>query len=283
MSSHHHSQQLSDPNFIRLQNLRLNDDPASGAIQISHRRTSSLNGTADSEHGLSGKTQLASSNRMPTIDDDFKLYDQNKFITASKFTGPKLPAANAMPSASPKHQLHAVKAPIGFRNSASPTHSLGGMSQHSVYENIDHYSPSITQQPLPPPPSYSHYVSSGKSAIGCGTYEVIGKKYDPSDSGLSRFTHTPQPDEMDPSHIYENLGNVPPSKWMIAHIYSLTRKTDYIHRVLNNVMMAFFSCTQGNARRRRAFRRRCPRNRSHPFTLNSRWTTTHPAHTCSRS
>lgn len=211
MASHHHSQQLSDPNFIRLQNLRLTDDPASNAIQISHRRTSSLNGTSDSDHGLSGKTQLATSNRMPTIDDDFKLYDQNKFITASKFTGPKLPATNTLPSASPKHQLHAIKAPINFRNSSSPTHSISSLSQHSVYENIDHYSPSITQQPLPPPPSYSHYVSSGKSTgIGCGTYEVIGKKYDANDGG--RFTHTPQPDDLDPSHIYENLGNVPPSE-----------------------------------------------------------------------
>lgn len=216
MASHHHSQQLSDPNYIlRLQNLRLNDDPATNnAIQISHRRTSSLNGTSDSDHGLSGKPQLASSNRMPTIDDDFKLYDQNKFITASKFTGPKTSATNTMPAASPKHQLYAIKAPINFRNSASPTHSLSGISQHSVYENIDNYSPSITQQPLPPPPAYSHYVSSGnsKSAIGCGTYEVIGKKYDGNDSAMNRFTHTPQPDDLDPSHIYENLGNAPASE-----------------------------------------------------------------------
>lgn len=217
-SHHHHSQQLSDPNYIhRLQNMRLNDDPATNnAIQISHRRTSSLNGTADSDHshGLSGKTQLASSNRMPTIDDDFKLYDQNKFITASKLTGPKMIATNSMSSTLPKQQLHPIKAPMNFRNSVSPTHSLSGISQHSVYENIDHYSTSITQQPLPPPPAYSHYASSGnsKSAIGCGTYEVIGKKYD--DSVMNRFTHTPQPvDDLDPSHIYENLGNAPPSEF----------------------------------------------------------------------
>lgn len=209
--SSHHTQSLSDPNYLlRLQNLRLNDDVATNnAIQVSHRRTSSLNGTADNEIGFSGKSQIATSNRMPTIEDDYKLYDQNKFITASKLMGPKF--TSNIQTTSPKHQMNALKMPIIYRNNSSPTHSISGLSQQSVYENIEHYNPSITQQPLPPPPppSYSHYVTSNiKSNIGCGTYEVIEKKIDTNGGTLNRFTHTPQPDDIYPSHIYENLGSV---------------------------------------------------------------------------
>lgn len=197
--SSHHSQSLSDPNYlVRLQNLRLNDD-ADNSLQVTHRRTSSLNGAVENEVGINNKTPVANTNRMPIPDDEYKLYDQNKFITASKLTGPKIQ--------SPKHQVNAAKLTATYRNSASPTHSI---SQQSVYENIDYYNPAIpvTQQPLPPPPPpYSHYVSS-KPSIGCGTYEVIGNKVQSNGSSLNRFTHTPQPDDSDPSHIYENLGNV---------------------------------------------------------------------------
>ena len=200
----HHSQSLSDPNYLlRMQNLRLNDDAANNALPVSHRRTSSLNGAAENEVGLNNKAPVANATRMlpPPSDDDYKLYDQNKFITASKLTGPK--------TQSPKHQMYVTKGPAVYRNNASPTHSI---SQQSVYENIDYYNPAIpvTQQPLPPPPpAYSHYVSSmSKPSIGCGTYEVIGNKIQSNGSSLNRFTHTPQPDDSDPSHIYENLGNV---------------------------------------------------------------------------
>lgn len=209
--SSHHSQQLSDPNYLlRLQNLRLNDDPATAnVLQVAHRRTSSLNGAAEHEIVVNNKMPV-SANRMPINDDDYKLYDQNKFITASKLTGPKA-------QSSPKHQVNLSKqqtavANSAYRNNASPTHSIGAISQQSVYENIDYYNPSIpvTQQPLPPPPpAYSHYVSNiNKSNIGCSTYEVIGNKIQSNGSSLNRFTHTPQPDDNDPSHIYENLGNV---------------------------------------------------------------------------
>lgn len=196
----HHSQSLSDPNYLlRMQNIRLNDDATNSSLPVSHRRTSSLNGAAENEMGLNNKLPVANLNRLPPSDDDYKLYDQNKFITASKLTGPKIQ--------SPKHQVNIAKGPIVYRNNASPTHSI---SQQSVYENIDYYNPAIpvTQQPLPPPPpAYSHYVSSmSKPSIGCGTYEVIGNKS--NGSSLNRFTHTPQPDDSDPSHIYENLGNV---------------------------------------------------------------------------
>lgn len=197
--SSHHSQQLSDPNYLlRLQNLRLNDDGSANVLQVAHRRTSSLNGAAEHEPKMP-----VIGNRMPS-DDDYKLYDQNKFITASKLTGPK--------TQSPKHQVNIAKATAaGYRNSSSPTHSIGAISQQSVYENIDYYNPSIpvTQQPLPPPPpAYSHYVSNiSKSNVG-GTYEVIGNKIQSNGNSLNRFTHTPQPDDHDPSHIYENLGNV---------------------------------------------------------------------------
>lgn len=204
--SSHHSQSLSDPNYLlRLQNLRLNDDgTTANVLQVAHRRTSSLNGAAEHETGVNNKMPVTI-NRMPTTDDDYKLYDQNKFITASKLTGPK--------TQSPKHQVNIAKATAAaYRNSSSPTHSIGAISQQSVYENIDYYNPSIpvTQQPLPPPPpAYSHYVSNAsKSNIGCGTYEVIGNKIQSNGSSLNRFTHTPQPDDNDPSHIYENLGNV---------------------------------------------------------------------------
>lgn len=203
--SSHHSQSLSDPNYlIRLQNLRLNNEDAANPLQVSHRRTSSLNGAAETEAGVNNKMPAPGSIRMPPTEDDYKLYDQNKFITASKLTGPK--------AQSPKHQVNVAKLSSAYRNSASPTHSIGAISQQSVYENIDYYNPAIpvTQQPLPPPPpAYSHYVSnSSKSGIGCGTYEVIGNKIQSNGSSLNRFTHTPQPDEHDPSHIYENLGNV---------------------------------------------------------------------------
>lgn len=196
----HHSQSLSDPNYLlRMQNLRLNDDATNSTLPVSHRRTSSLNGAAENEMGLNNKLPVANVNRLPPSDDDYKLYDQNKFITASKLTGPKIQ--------SPKHQMNIAKGSLVYRNNASPTHSI---SQQSVYENIDYYNPAIpvTQQPLPPPPpAYSHYVSSmSKPSIGCGTYEVIGNKL--NGSSLNRFTHTPQPDDSDPSHIYENLGNV---------------------------------------------------------------------------
>lgn len=198
--SSHHSQSLSDPNYLlRLQNLRLNDD-ATNNLPVSHRRTSSLNGGAENETGPNNKAPAAILNRMQIPNDDYKLYDQNKFITASKLTGPKVQ--------SPKHHTNAVKIASAYRTNSSPTHSI---SQQSVYENIDYYNPAIpvTQQPLPPPPppSYSHYVSS-KPSMGCGTYEVIGNKMPSNGSSLSRFTHTPQPDDHDPSHIYENLGNV---------------------------------------------------------------------------
>lgn len=210
MMSSHHLQSLSDPNYLlRLQNLRLSDDATANAVQIAHRRTSSLNGAAENETGLNNKVPI-SAIRLPTSDDDYKLYDQNKFITASKLTGPK--------AQSPKHQVNVAKATSAYRNNSSPTQSLGAISQQSVYENIDYYNPSIpvTQQPLPPlpappPPAYSHYVTSvSKSGIGCGTYEVIGNssKIQSNGATLNRFTHTPQPDESDSSHIYENLGNV---------------------------------------------------------------------------
>lgn len=205
--SSHHSQSLSDPNYLlRLQNLRLNEDTTANSLPVSHRRTSSLNGTAENELPLNTKIPPPNSIRMPTTEDDYKLYDQNKFITASKLTGPK--------SQSPKHQVNIAKLSSAYRNSASPTHSIGAVSQQSVYENIDYYNPAIpvTQQPLPPPPpppAYNHYVpNTNKSAIGCGTYEVIGNKLQSNGSSLNRFTHTPQPDDHDPSHIYENLGNV---------------------------------------------------------------------------
>ncbi|XP_031622786.1 LIM domain-containing protein jub [Contarinia nasturtii] len=208
--SSHHSQSLSDPNYLlRLQNLRLNDDSANSSLPVSHRRTISLNGAAENDPALSNKSSVANTSRMQASnDDEYKLYDQNKFITASKFTGPK--------TLSPKHQVNIAKASTttAYRNSASPTQSI---SQQSVYENIDYYNPAIpvqiTQQPLPPPPpAYSHYVSSvsgmSKPSIGCGTYEIIGNKVPSNGGSLNRFTHTPQPDDHDPSHIYENLGNV---------------------------------------------------------------------------
>lgn len=206
--SSHHTQQLSDPNYLlRLQNLRLNDDATVNVpLQVAHRRTSSLNGAAEHEIIAVNNKMPVSANRMPINEDDYKLYDQNKFITASKLTGPK-----AQPL--PKHQVNIAKATTAaYRNSSSPTHSIGAISQQSVYENIDYYNPSIpvTQQPLPPPPpAYSHYVSNiSKPNIGSSTYEVIGNKIPSNGSSLNRFTHTPQPDDSDPSHIYENLGNV---------------------------------------------------------------------------
>lgn len=197
--SSHHSQSLSDPNYlIRLQNLRLTEDAANNPLQVSHRRTSSLNGTVESDVGSINKVPMPNSNRVP-IDDDYKLYDQNKFITASKLTGPK--------AQSQKHQMNVVKTASAYRNNSSPTHS-----QQSVYENILYYNPTlpVTQQPLPPPPpAYSHYVSNAsKSGVSSGTYEVIGNRIQSNGSSLNRFTHTPQPDDSDPSHIYENLGNV---------------------------------------------------------------------------
>lgn len=201
--SSHHSQSLSDPNYLlKLQNLRLSDDATNSSLPVLHRRTISLNGAVENDVGFSNKVSVASTKRMQTPnDDEYKLYDQNKFITASKLTGPK--------AQSPKHQVDMIKVSEAYRNAASPTHSN---SQQSVYENIDYYNPAIpvTQQPLPPPPpAYSHYVSSmSKPSIGCGTYEIIGNKVQTNGGSLNRFTHTPQPDENDPSHIYENLGNV---------------------------------------------------------------------------
>lgn len=202
--SSHHTQSLSDPNYLlRLQNLRLNEDATNISLPISHRRTNSLNDAAENEILSNNKGPApANKNRIMISDDEYKLYDHNKFITASKLTGPKMQ--------SPKHLTSVAKVPSPYRNS-SPTHSISAISQQSVYENIDYYNPAIpvTQQPLPPPPpAYSHYVSNiSKSTMGCGTYEVIGNKTQTNGSSLNRFTHTPQPDDNDPSHIYENLGN----------------------------------------------------------------------------
>lgn len=202
--SSQNSQSFSGSNYtLRLQNMRLSEDLTNDPLQVSHRRTSSLNGATEPKPAL--KSSIPLSNRILTTDDDYKLYDQNKFITASKLTGPK-------ESASAIHQVNRMIS-VSRNLARSPTHSISGLSQQSVYENIDCYNPAIpvTQQPLPPPPAY-HYISNNKSTIGSGTYEVIGRKYDPIDGAMSRFTHTPQPDDADPSHIYENLGNASEGK-----------------------------------------------------------------------
>lgn len=204
--SSHNSQSFSGSNYaLRLQNMRLSEDLTNEPLQVSHRRTSSLNGTTEPKAPI--KSTIPLSNRVLTTDDDYKLYDQNKFITASKLTGPK-------ESASSIHQVNRMIS-VSRNLARSPTQSISGMSQQSVYENIDCYNP-VTQQPLPPPPAY-HYISNNKSTIGSGTYEVIGRKYDPNDSAMSRFTHTPQPDDADPSHIYENLGNPTERKLFKMH------------------------------------------------------------------
>lgn len=194
--SSHRSQSLSDPNYlVRLQNMRLSDDPGASGNQNSHRRASSLNGAAEQEIG--NAQMPTSANRMPTI-DDYKLYDQNKFITASKLTGP-------IPRTIPP-TISAIKSIATYRSNISPTHSISSVSPQSLYENI--YNSSITKQPLPPPPTgaYSLYgTPTNRSSIAGSTYEVIGKgNYS---NGNGRFAHTPQPPDDDASHIYENLSN----------------------------------------------------------------------------
>lgn len=267
--SSHHTQQLSDPNYLlRLQNLRLNDDGSANVLQVAHRRTSSLNGAAEHEPKMP-----VIGNRMPTTDDDYKLYDQNKFITASKLTGPK--------TQSPKHQVNIAKATAaGYRNSSSPTHSIGAISQQSVYENIDYYNPSIpvTQQPLPPPPpAYSHYVSNiSKSNIGCGTYEVIGNKIQSNGNSLNRFTHTPQPDDHDPSHIYENLGNVSSKLFFFAALTFIW--TVSMTLLVNQFMFQFYP--KLHHVHHRIFHRHCQPNRNNRFTHKL---VIHPEHMCNHN
>lgn len=220
--SSHHIQSLSDPNYLlRLQNLRISADAdaMSSAAALQNRRTNSLNGghTVEGDEFGAGNalahSMHAGGNRKPYI-------DRAAMVSASKLSN-------------------------SYLNNGSPTHSLSGSSQHSgsprtsfvtntvgapmhlhssshdgqrmvgaagpLYENLDSYY-GVNIKSTQPFPYSNHYVPVGvgnvnsNSSIGGGTYEVVGKKLDPSGS---RFAHTPQPpDIIESTPIYENLSSV---------------------------------------------------------------------------
>lgn len=222
--SSHHIQSLSDPNYLlRLQNLRINGDAdaISSAGVLQNRRTNSLNGGTTIEGNEFGAANTlphninTSGNRKPYI-------DRGAIVSASKLNHSYLNnsspthslSGSSQHSVSPRTSLvtNVVGAPMHMH-----TGSHDGQRMFSaagpVYENLDsYYGANIkSTQPF----AYTnHYVPVGvgnvnlnsNSSIGGGTYEVIGKKFEPNGS---RFAHTPQPpDIIESTPIYENLSHV---------------------------------------------------------------------------
>lgn len=243
--SSHHVQSLSDPNYLlRLQNIRIADE-SMGSTLPSNRRTNSLNGTVGAIESIANDIghngpAMTMANRIST--NDYKLYDRNNIISASKLSSSKL---NETLIAAQQHQLmQSQGGKLSGMSNNSPTHSLSGSSQHSgsprtslvtgggvvgvaylhsgyhdpqrtiavgpVYENIEYYGSTAPTQSIP----YNHYgiIGNNNNSGSGGTYEIIGKKLDSAAMNgctLGRFAHTPQPpDVIESTPIYENLSNV---------------------------------------------------------------------------
>lgn len=229
--SSHHMQSHSDPNYLlRLQNLRIADDSAGNASPS--RRTHSLNGSIGSAiEGLAKEPINYNVHSSPSrkVPMDYKLYERNNIITASKLGSSKLNENLMGPQVG-------VKFPsAGFNR--SPTHSLSGSSQHSgsprtsliasglppstmqmhdprlstqpVYENIDYYAPTSSQSSRVNHDQHGYVQYSG-------SFDSTHKKAEPqvpnccnSVSAMGRFAHTPQPpDIIEQTPIYENVLSV---------------------------------------------------------------------------
>lgn len=233
--SSHHLQSHSDPNYlIRLQNLRL-DDSAAAAV-ANKRRTNSLtssSGSNNTHHSVStaGTSIVAKDGQqIPALPiKTSAMYDRNNIVAASKFANSK----------SIYHEIQG-KFPVASSPNAaylinnSPTHSLSGSSQHSgsprtslvstgpgtnvaalgydsrigpVYENVEYYG----QQPQVNDPIlyYGHFESSNKKAQpqvpNNGVGLAVGLMQVGGGPGVGRFAHTPQPQDIEPTPIYENL------------------------------------------------------------------------------
>lgn len=237
--SSHHLQSNSDPNYLLcLQNLRI-DESAAAANNNTNRRSNSLHASHGSSIGAIESIARGGDGYLPPpINNvqkqspiDYKLYDRNNIIAASKYGSPK-PVENIEQH---RHQQQQQQTSAGMYNAgyfinSSPTHSLSGSSHHSdsprtsmivggsgtgtpaaldsriapVYENIEYFSQ----------PTSSDY----HNLAYYGSFESSNKKAQPqvpsnglqqiaiggSAIGGGRFAHTPQP-ELETAPIYENL------------------------------------------------------------------------------
>lgn len=222
----------SDPNYlIRLQNMRIGGD------ESQNRRSHSLNGSIGGVESTATKDPGNGYNHAHGpihATNDYKLYDRNNIISASKLSNSKLNQNFVVP------QTTLAKGYIGgYIVNNSPTHSLSGSSQHSgsprtslniggsnhlvydqritsapVYENIDYYGTTVARPQQPShhhhPPLYTSHYSGPVPA----SFDTGNKKAEPQVSsaslGLGRFTHTPQPPDVIESAtpIYENVLSV---------------------------------------------------------------------------
>lgn len=183
-------QSHSDPNYLlQLQNLRI------GGEESVSRRTHSLNGSVSGIEGLAKDGngyhhihQAMQANKHPS--NDYKLYDRNNIISASKMSNSKMNDNFVAPQAPPKNP-HAAGSRSSYIVNNSPTHSLSGSSQHSgspraslitgaggpisaqllyeqrmgvapVYENIDYYGSTTA---LPQPQVVHHHHPSQPSQV----------------------------------------------------------------------------------------------------------------------
>lgn len=223
----HHLQSHSDPNYLlRLQNMHI-DDAANAAAN--KRRSHSLNnsfgsaaagggGSIDSLHHHGGLMHKNAQPSATTSTVDYKLFDRNNIIAASKF-------GNNTNGATAAAKLY-TSIGGGYVINNSPTHSLSGSSQHSgsprasltsagginigpVYENIEYYAQSHHQ--TAPNEQTLMYGGNFESAHKKAQPQVpnnngmMGNIYGSGGGAASRFAHTPQPQELEPTPIYENL------------------------------------------------------------------------------
>lgn len=226
----HHLQSHSDPNYLlRLQNIHI-DDANAAAAAANKRRTHSLNNSFGSAASAAGGIDSSlhrdgghmHKNAIATSTIDYKLFDRNNIIAASKFGNNSKSIIDHHPNGTKLYQSIGS----GYVINNSPTHSLSGSSQHSgspraslncggginigpVYENIEYY-------------AQSHHMPTStvneQSLMYGGNFESAHKKAQPqvpnnngimgnmyASGGASRFAHTPQPQEIEQTPIYENL------------------------------------------------------------------------------
>lgn len=170
MSSNHHVQSHSDPNYlIRLHNLQISEDAVAAGSSL--QRTHSLN---SSNYGAP--------------------LSRPQYVDGSKFVGAPRVAYVKREDLQGVHGNGCHTLPMsGHPQHAGLVRGIVGMHPVSVYENLDSVRPSYAQ-------------SATQYSVGPGTYEIIGKKNEPKPvhgSGMRHFAHTP--DIAEPTPIYENL------------------------------------------------------------------------------
>lgn len=197
MSSHHHVQSLSDPNYLlRLQNLQIADDAQSTASTSSLYRANSLNGKSENGSSASlGRNPIATATKYNYM----KAQDNSLAAQAQQLIHAQNLKHNF--NGSPTHSQIALHAQTNSNVGLQPNLGVGYIAP--VYENLDYGKTTTTTA------ASNQYISSGG-----GTYEIIGVKNEPKlshgGSGMRRFTHTPQPpDLVEATPIYENLNHAP--------------------------------------------------------------------------